>query len=189
MANKIVHFSEDESIVCFLWGSSTFQNLATTLALDCGISNASESRWAAAVRACAQEMPHVQSGVSEQVFVCRRDNAKALWLICKYGPIATIAKLIDHKCIGNNTEARFLISRLWRKDSSLNELEKLALLALAYASKENPVSVGPPYDVMKFRGTQFEWSRYDSLDHICATFDEELKAIFGKLSPVAASTT
>jgi hypothetical protein len=93
-------------------------------------------------------------------------------------------------CTGTNALAKFLPTHLWQSDLTIPQLKKLALLTLAYAAKENPGSVGPPFDLLTLDNNQtFEWSKYQLKDANLDAFQGKMEGAFDELLPVTASTT
>jgi hypothetical protein len=173
--------SDDGSLVCFFAGDSTCQNVASSIAMHCSGNSRTDLTWTAAVRSRANSVGRIPWSIGDQLLVVRRHIPNAVWVVVRHPAGATFVTEYKEQavCIGNNALAKFLPTHLWNSGLAIPQLKKLALLTLAYAAKENPGSVGPPYDVMSLdKNQKFEWSQHQSGDAIFAEFDAKLRTAF-----------
>jgi hypothetical protein len=178
--------SDDGSLVCFFAGGPTCQTIAATIAMHCTSTSMSDLRWQTAVRTRVNNADRVPSLVGDQFIIIRKHISNSVWLAQR--TFQTPATVNEYKnqilCTGNNALAKFLPTHLWESRFTIRQLKTLALLTLAYAAKENPSTVGPPFDLMTLDKNQiFEWSKHESefTDAIFDTFHGKLKAAFDEL--------
>jgi hypothetical protein len=166
--------SANQSLVCFAAGSAvTAISLARQICVDCDpalkLKDAGESEWEHAVLQVATVTPSLMSHYqfATQILVARTDIPDAFWLVLIRPDAApTVSKMKDQFfCTGTSTVAQFLPRHLWTVDRSVSELKKLTLLTLSYAAKEEPSSVGPPFDIMTLDRTgHISWSVHKQPD-------------------------
>ena len=161
------HFaSPSQSIVCFAAGGSMCQQVAQQIVRECDPARleVSESDWELQVHKIARTAMLPYQYPIDELLVVRSDATNAFWWVTRKlaGPgviFASIQKVWEHFCIGDNTLAQFLPRHLWTRDRSRLELERLALLTLSYAAREEPASIGPPFDIMTLAGDgRIQWS-------------------------------
>jgi hypothetical protein len=172
-----------ESIVCFCAGGADSQNQARDIARECRPVD-SDLEWATKLKEVASETRRfTRIDVFNEIIVVRKDSPDSVWLVksdCQGQTFAS--KITDRKCTGSNVLAQFLPAHLWQSGLAISRLKTLALLTLAYAAKENPGSVGAPFDLMTLNKNQtFEWSKLESEDALSDAFQEKLKAAFDDL--------
>jgi hypothetical protein len=176
----------------FFAGGSLSQNIASSIAANYGRKPHLTLDWERALRTRANNNRSNETSVmSEQVVVVRQTNPESVWLVTKQGNNPSSAhEITDHVCTGHNATARFLVAQLWARTMSLDQLKTLALVVMAYASKEHPTTVGGSYDLLTLDTSQrSQWARYESLDSVFHAFQTKLKVAFDELSPVTVSTT
>jgi hypothetical protein len=182
--------ANDSSAICFFAGGSLSQNIASSIAANYGRKRRSILDWERALRTWANNNRTSETSLmSEQVIVVRQNNPESVWLITKQGNNPSSAhEITDHVCTGHNASARFLVAQLWARIMSLDKLKILALMVMAYASKEHPTTVGGSYDLLTLDIRQnAQWTHYQSLDSIFQAFQGKLKGAFDELGPVTAS--
>ena len=72
------------------------------------------------------------------------------------------------------------------------KLSRLALLALAYAAKDNSGNIGGSFDIMTMdsdRQFRFEHYELSEIDPTFTAFHDKLTAAFDEFGPAEASTT
>jgi hypothetical protein len=147
--------SPSQSIVCFAAGGSMCQQVAQQIVRECDPARleVSESDWEFEMHKIARTAMLPYQHPIDELLVVRSDTTNAFWWVTRKlaGPgviFASIQKVWEHLCIGDSTVAQFLPRHLWTRNRSTIELERLALLTLSYAAREEPASIGPPFDIM-----------------------------------------
>jgi hypothetical protein len=178
--------SHDDSLICFFSGGPMCQEVASTIAIECSRHSLSNLRFESALRRAANKVAFLRNAsVGDQIIVVRRKIADAVWLVQRSvgGIIFVTHYRQQYLCTGNSTVARFLPLHLWSNQLLISELKKLALLTLNYAARENPGSIGPPFDVMcLYSNNSICWSQEQADEAGFAAFNESLNAAFANLS-------
>jgi hypothetical protein len=183
--------SPTQSLVCFAAGGGMARDMALQIIHDCDpvlkLNGASESQWEAAVHRVAVTaiMPYLQP--VDEILIARADVTDAFWLVSRRLVsqqqqliFASVQKMGQHFCTGDNAVAQFLPRHLWSLDLSVSDLRKLALLTLSYAAQEEPASVGPPFDIMTLDKTgRMFWSEQGPMH---AKFQSEIERLFMQYS-------
>lgn len=174
-----------ESVVCFCAGGADSQNQARDIARECKPVD-SDLEWTTKVgQVASKTVRFTRNDVFNEILIVRRDSPDAVWLVksdCKGQTY--VSKITERKCTGSNALAQFLPSRLWQPTLAIPQLKTLALLTLAYAAKENPSSVGAPFDLVTLDKHEiFDWSKHQSadMDELFAAFDGKLRPAFDEL--------
>jgi hypothetical protein len=173
--------SHSGSLICFCAGTNTAVQLARQLSLDCDSVVASDLSAALFASAAKPRGMPVHSPIDDEILVAHTRIADRFWFITRKPgfPAPTIFATSDFVCTGAKTPAIFLPRHLWRGDRSTSELKKLALLTLAYATMQEPGSVGPPYTVMTVaKNGNIEWSQHDQAE--CGLFQAGLERLFSE---------
>lgn len=90
----------------------------------------------------------------DEIIVCRTDTLECFWLITKSTDNSpNVRKITTYTCTGDSVAARFLPEQLYRPHISIDSAKRLALLTLWYSAKENPSSIGDPFEVYLLQGT------------------------------------
>lgn len=183
--------SEDSTLVCFFAGGPTCHQIASEIAANCVNSHMKNLDWQMALRKQIIDIPFLDGvGIADQIIVVRRHIPTSFWLVQRVPGVQTAQRTrgammyIDEYqnqtlCTGNNVHAKFLSRNLYRSNLTIEQLKKLAMLTLAYAAKENPGSIGGPFDLMTLDTRQnMEWAQYESADSIVDDFEGRLQRSF-----------
>jgi hypothetical protein len=171
--------SADNSIVCFFAGSHYAVNLAQVIASSNFVGN-SPLQWAMHLRQVATGLQRPPLPVIDEILVARTDMPSFVSVVTKTNqPMAQAATVERWLCTGDNSPARFLPWHLYRR-MTVAELKPLALLTLAYASKESPGLVGIGFDLVIVRnGRTVEEERYGAREilegNLVSVFDKGLQ--------------
>jgi 20S proteasome alpha/beta subunit len=174
--------SDNKAVICLCAGGPFSQNIGRLIATECADLSqyGSELQWEVDLTRVARgvERP-IQARSLDEVLVIRHDRFDAIWVVSKWtGNPAGVQKCTQHVCIGDNSHAQFLPRHLWNEQLSLKELERLALLTLAYAVDENPSTIGSGADVLTMERDKGTVWRVHSLDGLLGHFGPKLRGIW-----------
>jgi hypothetical protein len=174
--------SDDGSVICFGAGGPFVRDVARAIVLECQPVN-SMLQWEEDLKNVSEQIARErQLSRLYEFIVVRRDSCNAAWIVANEGGFSEVSKVLDRRCTGDNSTARFLPCHLWTQ-SSVRELKWLAVLTLAYAHLENPSGVSEEFDVMTLGASgRFEIETHRSSEAARAMFDEKLKALFLEIS-------
>ncbi len=174
--------SDDGSLICFFAGGPDAQDIARRISTEC-LPTAPELQWESRLQRVAEDFPRpIQASLSDEILVVRRDTPSAVWLVVKSGDQrASVSKISDQRCLGDNSPARFLPGHLWSR-TTIQELKTLAILTLSYAQQENPSAVSEEFDVMTLGMTgDIAWETQRAGNNLQRVFTESLKNIVKRL--------
>jgi hypothetical protein len=164
-------------VTCFFAGAADCQKQAREILSVCD-PETDEVEWEQSIEAAVSKTHRFHSDIFNEFLVIRQNVSDAVWLVVSDCQTEhRVTKIEDQKCTGTNAPAQFLALHLWQPALGIPELKKLAMLTLAYAARENPGSVGAPFDLLTLDKKQkFEWSLGQSVDF--AEFDAKLRTAF-----------
>jgi len=173
------------SVVCFYAGGSDSAKQASDISR--AIAEEGADSWEAAAEKAAGRTHRVMGkDFLNEILILRNDAPDVIWLLKSNPPDAALCEVTTHFCTGAYSDARFLVSRLWRPGLPVASLKKLALLALAYAAKDNSGNIGGSFDIMTMtsdRELRVEHFELSEVERAFAAFHEKLTAAFEDFSP------
>jgi hypothetical protein len=174
--------SDDGSVICFAAGGPFVRDVARAIALNCQPVN-SMLQWEENLKNVSEQIARErQLSRLYEFIVVRRDSCNVAWIVANEGGFSEVSKVLDRRCTGDNSTARFLPCHLWTR-ATVRELKLLAVLTLAYAHRENPSGVSEEFDVMTLdTAGKIEWETCGVADTVYGEFDERLKALFLEIS-------
>ncbi len=141
--------STDESVICACAGGPQAKSIANSIVLSCApVVNESAIQWEEWLRHTSDAV--VSNSVGDEVIVVRRNFPDHAIVLCREERTTGVLRIETALCTGTSLTARFLTQHLWQLDT-VDNLERLALLSLAYAVKERPSEVGEGFDIMTLR--------------------------------------
>jgi hypothetical protein len=179
-----------ETVACFYAGGADSAKQASNI-LRASVRKDADSWESVAEDAARQTHRIARKDFLNEILIVRKDAQHTIWLLKSNPPDAVICTITTHFCTGTYSDARFLVSRLWRPGLPVAKLKNLALLALAYATKDNSGNIGGSFDIMTMGSDQqfrFEHYELSEVDRAFAAFHEKLTAAFEDFSPVTASS-
>jgi hypothetical protein len=168
--------SEDASVICFSAGGPLTRDIGRAIASRCRTTSG-ELAWEESLKSVADEVVRLgQLAPPDEIIVVRNDVLDTAWLVVKHeNSLSTVGKVSEWRCTGDNSAARFLPWHLWTK-APVRELKWLAVLALSYASKENPSGVsgwqGQPGERRVRDGISGRSTRFTKSEQRCSTAEE-----------------
>jgi hypothetical protein len=179
MASTKFVFSGDQTLACAYAGGDQSKNLADAIITNCHPGGQSLDQWERYIKSATKEIHGSGSQSMDEVIVIRRDDCRTAIRLMKLEPRDSSTLAIEQSiCTGDlSGAAQFLVEHLWQPGMSIIDLERLALLTLAYASKENPSGIGEGADVLtltKADGFTLRTYTQAQLDQMRANFDEHL---------------
>jgi len=175
--------SADESIVCFAAGSPRATNSARAL-LDEVPAFESETHWQTNLASRVNTVQG-QSNDFDEVMVVRRDTMDRVWLITKMRNLsASVTPIQTRICTGTPVSSRFIASHFYKPGLSLAELQGIAALTLACASREHPSSISRELDMMTLEEGTLSWKQLSDtrVDAVWQIFQNESEEISSQLS-------
>jgi hypothetical protein len=176
--------SADASLVCFAAGGIRAIGIAQEIAgpnsmAFLRLKDASELEWQNAIG--SMTVPSSGNALMQQ-----SPDQLLIALACAPGyfrlvhiaqGIVTVSRINQYFCTGVPTVAQFLPRHLWKKDRTVSELKKLAILTLSYAAREEVQTIGAPFDVMTLRKEDgsITWEEHERTD---AVFQPKLERLF-----------
>ena len=153
-------FCESDSVVCAAAGGPQAQSIATAIINHCKPASCrSESEWVELLRTTAEGIPGNSRG--DEIIVARKDVPTHVFHVSRDNQIVGVQKVDTRLCTGTSVTARFLSQHLWLP-TTIEQLSRLALLAVAYATEEKPSEVGFGIELMTLSSTgetrRTEWS-------------------------------
>jgi len=175
-------FSPSRKIVCCYAGSPSSEPIASAIAhASENINFASPVDWSMGLRVAANVQRSTSQTIMDEVIVCRIDTEDQFWIVARPPDTATsVISRRDAFCIGINSNARFLVKRLYHKDLSIQQAKNLCLLTLAFASQDDSSNIGEPFEIVVLRKGNIECKSY-SASHISAMqieFATQIKKAF-----------
>jgi hypothetical protein len=183
--------NDDDSIVCTFAGGPYSKHMAQAIASQQGVKAVSQFQWEINLQNLMNDYQRPPQAAIDEVIVVRPDVPSAFWVARKTNhPFAIISRMEQWACTGDNSPARFFPWHLYA-EKTIAELRPLAMLTLAYASRENPSLVGGGFDLLTIKNGVITEEQFDTqqvLDgELCAEFDRRFKGLFQEVSklPVA----
>jgi hypothetical protein len=169
-------FSDAGDVACGFAGGPQAREIARRIVSDCHPAGLTVIQWEDRIGEAIQPIRGSGAHVMDEVFVLRADTpGSAVWVLVQ-DSLPSFLVIEDTLCTGDIlASANFLPGHFRRSDMSISALTKLALLTLAYASKDNPSGVGGGADLLTLNQTAaFSLSRHseDELDALRRQFDD-----------------
>jgi len=165
--------SPSESTICFPAGTDSAIALARHIATECDSVSVEQLQQRTGQFATAAPTVSLHS---DEVLIVKTSESDAFWLARRNVlSSGTLIRVEEFLCTGVKTPATFLAHHLWRKDRTVNELKRLALLTLSYAAQEEPGSIGPPFRLMTLTKRGIEWSDHEPID--CGDFQRGIETL------------
>lgn len=145
--------SDHNDVVCAFAGGPAAESMARAIASDCRPEGLSLLQWQNCVEDAVKSIRGSGYHVLDEILVARTDDWHYLLRVLVQNTEApSFLTVEEYVCTGDILgSARFLIDHFWRKDMNVSQLKKLALLAIAYASKENPSGIGGGADIVTIK--------------------------------------
>jgi hypothetical protein len=170
-------------IACAFAGGPNAEIIARRIITDCDQDGLSLIEWQNQIVACAKSVGGSGGRILDEVIVIRKNNLGVAVRLLIQGNDTPIPFIVERGiCTGDVVQAaRFLSEQLCDEDSPpmpVYFLERLALLSIAFASKENPTGIGRGCDILTVTPEQgFAIRQYDKneVDKLCNEFTEQLR--------------
>ncbi len=160
-------FSDDGELACGFAGGPAAKSIATAIVSNCHhLNSMSQIAWENHLASEIKSIRGSSAHLLDEVLVIRKDDCRSALRVLVHDNDAPRFLLIkEHICTGDiGVSARFIQEYAWAKGMPVTELEKVALVTLAYASGENPSHIGNGFHTLTASQGNFILREYDHDD-------------------------
>lgn len=175
--------SDNGNVACAFAGGAQAKNMAEAIVAKCAAPLS--INWESSIKSAIAGIRGTSDHVQDEVVIVFRGSRPLALRLSKIGDLdPSIITIQEHICTGDlSGTAHFLVTHLWRSDMTMGELQRLALLVLAFAAKENSYGIGEGAELLTVATGDFNIEEYrkEDLAELCAEFTESMRELFADI--------